>query len=326
MKCLVTGGAGFIGSHVVGRLLQNNHEVVVIDNESAEANDAFNWYEDHAENHVVDICDFDACRPLFDGVEYVFHLAAMSRIQIAMRNPKVCLDTNIQGTVNMLECARQVGARRFINSSTSSLYGLVNDPPLQEAMPTHCLNHYSASKRSAEVFCEMYHNLHGLRTISLRYFNVYGPRQPLAGPYAPVIGLFLRQKAAGEKLTIVGDGEQRRDFTHVDDVVQANINAMMTNYSGISVNIGTGTNHSVNEVAAMISDDTVNIDPRPGEARETLADIERARLLLDWEPKIDLEDYIYEELENSATLSRWQEQSNNEDESVLSRSDEVQPV
>ena len=326
MKCLVTGGAGFIGSHIVGRLLQNGHEVVVIDNESAESNDAFNWYEDHAENHVVDIRDFDACRPVFDGVEYVFHLAAHSRIQVAMQNPKECLETNIQGTVNMLECARQVGARRFINSSTSSLYGLVNEPPLKESMQPQCLNHYSASKKSAEIMCEMYHNLYGLRTISLRYFNVYGPRQPLKGQYAPVVGLFLEQKKRGEPLTIIGDGEQRRDFTHVDDVVQANINAMMTNYSGLSINIGTGTNHSVNDLAAMISDNTVYLPERPGEARETLADNERARLLLDWKPNHTLEDYINEELENSATLSRWQEQSNNQDESVLSRPDEVLPV
>ena len=292
MKCLVTGGAGFIGSHIVGKLLQNNHEVVVIDNESAESNDAFNWYDDHAQNHVVDIRDFDTCRPLFDGVEYVFHLAAHSRIQVAMENPRECLETNYLGTYNMLECARQVGARRFINSSTSSSYGLANDPPLQEDMTPDCLNPYSASKVGAESLCHMYFKLHGLRTITLRYFNVYGPRQPLKGQYAPVIGLFEEQAKRGEPLTIVGDGEQRRDFTHVNDVVEANMNAMMTNYSGMVVNVGTGVNHSVNEVASYISDNTVNIPERPGEARETLANIERANILLSWEPKITLEDYF----------------------------------
>ena len=291
-KCLVTGGAGFIGSHVVGKLLQGNNEVVVIDNESAESNDAFNWYEDDAENHIVDIRDFDACRPLFDGVEYVFHLAARSRIQLAMQNPMECLETNYIGTYNMLECAKQVGARRFINSSTSSSYGIHNEIPLHESMQTDCLNHYSASKVGAETLCQMYNNLYGLRTITLRYFNVYGPRQPLKGQYAPVIGLFEEQAKRGEPLTIVGDGEQRRDYTHVYDVADANIHAMMTNYSGIVVNIGTGTNYSVNEVASFISEDTVTIPERPGEARETLANIERARTLLDWEPKITLEDYF----------------------------------
>ena len=291
-RCLVTGGAGFIGSHVVSKLLHNNHEVVVIDNESAESNEAFNWYDDYAENHVVDIRDFDACRPLFDGVEYVFHLAARSRIQIAMQNPTECLEVNYLGTYNMLECARQVGARRFVNSSTSSSYGLFNDPPLEETMPTDCLNPYSASKVGAETLCHMYYRLHRLRTITLRYFNVYGPRQPLKGQYAPVIGLFEEQAKRGEPLTIVGDGEQRRDYTHVSDVAEANMCAMMTNYSGIVVNIGTGTNYSVNEVASFISDDTVTIPERPGEARETLANIKRANNLLDWEPKITLEDYF----------------------------------
>lgn len=292
MKCLVTGGAGFIGSHIVGKLLHNNHQVVVIDNESSEANDAFNWYDDDAENHVVDIRDFDACRPLFDGVEYVFHLAAHSRIQIAMERPLECLETNYLGTYNMLECARQAGVRRFVNSSTSSSYGLLNQPPLQEDMKTDCLNPYSASKVGAETLCQMYHRLHGLRTITLRYFNVYGPRQPLKGMYAPVIGLFEEQKKRGEPLTIVGDGEQRRDFTHVSDVVNANICAMMTNYSGITVNIGSGKNYSVNEVAAFISDDTIKIPERPGEARETLADNSRAQKLLSWTPQTSLEEYF----------------------------------
>ena len=288
-KCLVTGGAGFIGSHVVGKLLHNNHEVVVIDNESAESNDAFNWYDD-ADNHVVDICDFDACRPLFDGVEYVFHLAARSRIQLAMQNPTECLQTNYFGTYNMLECARQVGARRFVNSSTSSIYGLKNKPPLVETMPSDCLNVYSASKFGAETLCQMYYSLHGLRTITLRYFNVYGARQPLKGQYAPVIGLFEEQKKRGEPLTIVGDGEQRRDFTHVSDVVNANLCAMMTNWTGV-MNIGTGKNHSVNEIAAMISDNTVNIPARDGEARETLANCDRAKLMT-WAANYNLEDYF----------------------------------
>ena len=291
-KCLVTGGAGFIGSHIVSKLLQGNNEVVVIDNESAESNDAFNWYENDAENHIVDIRDFDACRPLFNGVEYVFHLAARSRIQLAMQNPMECLETNYIGTYNMLECAKQVGARRFINSSTSSSYGIHNEIPLHESMQTDCLNHYSASKVGAETLCHMYYRLYKLRTITLRYFNVYGPRQPLKGQYAPVIGLFEEQAKRGEPLTIVGDGEQRRDYTHVYDVAQANINAMMTNFSGVTINIGTGTNYSVNEVASFISDDTVTIPERPGEARETLANIKRANNMLDWAPKITLEDYF----------------------------------
>jgi|TARA_B100000902_G_scaffold113009_1_gene114192 UDP-glucose 4-epimerase len=292
MKCLVTGGAGFIGSHIVSRLLHDDHEVVVIDNESAESNDAFNWYEDDAENHVVDIRDIDACRPAFEGVEAVFHLAAQSRIQLAMNDPFDCVQTNVMGTCNMLELAREAGVERFINSSTSSCYGLNNTPPLVESMPTDCLNPYSASKVSAEKFCYMYYRLHKLRTITLRYFNVYGPRQPLRGAYAPVIGLFQEQARRGEPLTIVGDGTQRRDFTHVDDVVEANMCALNNTLSGIAVNIGTGTNYSVNEIAAMISDNVTYIAPRKGEAHETLADNTKARNMLGWEPTIDLRSQL----------------------------------
>jgi len=292
MKCLVTGGAGFIGSHIVSRLLHDDHEVVVIDNESAESNDAFNWYEDDAENHVVDIRDIDACRPAFEGVEAVFHLAAQSRIQLAMNDPFDCVQTNVMGTCNMLELAREAGVKRFINSSTSSCYGLNNTPPLVESMPTDCLNPYSASKVSAEKFCYMYYRLHKLRTITLRYFNVYGPRQPLRGAYAPVIGLFQEQARRGEPLTIVGDGTQRRDFTHVDDVVEANMCALNNTLSGIAVNIGTGTNYSVNEIAAMISDNVTYIAPRKGEAHETLADNTKARNMLGWEPTIDLRSQL----------------------------------
>ena len=292
MKCLVTGGAGFIGSHVVSRLLHDGHEVVVIDNESAEANDAFNWYDNDVENHIEDIRDIEACRPIFKGVEAVFHLAAHSRIQLAMKNPFDCVTTNVEGTCNMLELAREVGARRFINSSTSSSYGLNNEPPLREYMPTDCLNHYSASKVSAEKFCYMYYRLHGLRTISLRYFNVYGPRQPLKGQYAPVIGLFQEQKRRGEPMTIVGDGEQRRDFTHVDDVVEANMCALNNYVSCEAINIGTGTNYSINQVADMIGGEKVYIPERKGEARETIADITKAKSMLGWEPKIKLEDQL----------------------------------
>lgn len=292
MKCLVTGGAGFIGSHVVSRLLHDGHEVVVIDNESAESNDAFNWYEDDAENHVLDIRDIDACRPVFKGVDAVFHLAAQSRIQLAMADPFDCVQTNVIGTCNMLELSREVGVQRFVNSSTSSCYGLNNTPPLVESMPTDCLNPYSASKVSAEKFCYMYYRLHKLRTITLRYFNVYGPRQPLRGVYAPVIGLFQEQERKGEPLTIVGDGTQRRDFTHVDDVVEANLCALKTNISGISVNVGTGKNYSVNEVAAMISDNVTYIPARKGEAQETLADNKKAKNMLGWEPTIDLQSQL----------------------------------
>ena len=292
-KCLVTGGAGFIGSNLVDKLISFGHQVVVIDNESSVCNEQFYW-NDKADNHKLDICDYERTRPLYEGVEYIFHLAAHSRIQVAMKNPIEAMNVNVVGTSTVLQCAREVKARRVIYSSTSSAYGLKNNPPLHEDMSEDCLNPYSVSKVAGEKVCKMYYDLFALRTITLRYFNVYGERQPLKGQYAPVIGLFLEQKKKGEALTIVGDGEQRRDFTHVSDVVQANINAMCVNFSGIVVNIGTGVNHSVNEVAEMISDKHTYIDSRPGESRVTLANNSRARLYLDWEPKVKLENWINE--------------------------------
>ena len=299
MKCLVTGGAGFIGSNLVDRLLSDGHEVVVVDDESATSNVQFYWNK-NAQNHIVSIRDMDSISPLFSGVSTVFHLAAFSRIQIAMKNPRECLETNYIGTYNLLECAKREGVNRFINSSTSSSYGLKNEPPLRESMPTDCLNPYSATKVGAEILCEMYQKLHGLSTVTLRYFNVYGPRQPLKGTYAPVIGLFEEQKKARKPCTIVGDGEQRRDFTHVSDVVEANMCAMQTNCDGV-FNIGTGKNHSVNDIAKLVNNpyNTVQIPSRPGEARITLADNTKAKTLLGWEPKKELHEYF----ENSSKIS-----------------------
>jgi nucleoside-diphosphate-sugar epimerase len=184
-------------------------------------------------------------------------------------------------------------------SSTSSGYGLKNKPPLSEDMPDDCLNPYSVSKVSGEKLCSMYTKLFGLKTVIFRYFNVYGEREPLRGPYAPVVGLFLRQHAAGEELTIVPDGTQRRDFTHVIDIVEANILAMIHddhNYYGEVFNVGTGTNHSVLELAAMISNKTKIIEPRQGEAYITLADNTKLRTVFGWKPSKKLEDYVKEKL------------------------------
>ena len=297
MKCLVTGGAGFIGSNLVDRLLSDGHEVVVVDDESATSNSQFYWNK-NAQNHIVSIRDMDSISPLFSGVSTVFHLAAFSRIHIAMKNPRECLETNYIGTYNLLECAKREGVNRFINSSTSSSYGLKNEPPLREDMTPDCLNPYSVSKVAAENMCKMYSDLFDMNIVNLRYFNVYGDRQPVKGQYAPVVGLFLEQYKRGEAFTIVGDGEQRRDFTHVNDVVRANIAAAerASDISGEIINVGTGNNHSVNQIADMISSTyTKNfIPPRPAEARITLADISKAKKLLGYMPSIEISDWIDE--------------------------------
>lgn len=301
MKSIVTGGAGFIGSHIVDKLCELGHEVIVIDNETSTVHENF-WYNPTVKYnnnyYKYDIADYDKIRPLFEGVDYVFHLAAESRIQPAIENPLLCFRTNSFGTAVILQCAREAGVKRVMYSSTSSAYGLKNTPPLEETMPNDCLNPYSVAKTSGEEACKMYSKLFGLDTVIFRYFNVYGAREPLKGPYAPVVGLFIRQAKAGEPLTIVGDGLQRRDFTHVDDVVDANILAMRCDkiIAGQTFNIGTGKNHSVLGLAKMISSLIKFIPPRPAEARETLANNTKAKSVLGWNPKKQIEDYIKENL------------------------------
>jgi len=294
MRSLVTGGAGFIGSNIVDKLLELGHEVVVIDNESSEAHEHFYW-NDKCKNHKLDICNFELIKDLFKNVDYVFHLAAEARIQPSINNPIHATHVNVVGTCNVLEASRQNKVKRVIYSSTSAAYGLKNEIPYREDMPKDCLNVYSVSKTAGEDLCKMYYNLYGLETISFRYFNVYGERQPTKGQYAPVIGLFIRQKNENKPMTIVGDGLQRRDFTHVSDVVEANILASIcTNKEALGnlFNVGTGTNYSVLDIAQMIGGEYVFIPPRIGEAKVSLANNCKAKQLLNWEPKVLLLDWI----------------------------------
>ena len=299
---IVTGGAGFIGSHIVEKLKQLDHMVVVVDNEYSD-NDNFHWRKDTL-NVDIDITDYKGLKNAFTGADYVFHLAAEARIQPAVLNPIEAVSINSVGTCTVLQFAREAKVKRVIYSSTSSGYGL-NEPPNVEAQPDDCLNPYSVSKVNGEKLCSMYTNLFGVKTIILRYFNVYGNRHPLKGQYAPVIGIFLRQLRDEEPLTIVGDGEQRRDFTNVLDVVDANILAATKQLDddafGQVYNVGTGINHSINEIASMISDNTEYIPPRLGEARITLAHNSRIKGTLGWEPKIKLEDWIESALPKDET-------------------------
>ena len=294
---IVTGGAGFIGSHIVEELKRLDHMVVVIDNEYSD-NDNFHWRKDTL-NVDIDITDYKGLKNAFTGADYVFHLAAEARIGPAIENPVNALNINTIGTCNVLQCAREVGAKKVLYSSTSSGYGL-NEAPNVETQPDDCLNPYSVSKIAGEKLCKMYTDLYGLKTIVFRYFNVFGERAPRKGQYAPVTGIFLRQKAAGEPLTIVGDGEQRRDYIYVKDVANANVMAAISNPDdeayGQVYNVGSGKNYSVNEIASFISDDTINIPPRVGEARNSLANIDKIRKTFAWKPEVDVEEWIKTQL------------------------------
>ena len=292
---LVTGAAGFIGSNLVDHLLDQGHSVVCVDNESAN-NEKFHW--SHENGMVInvrgDITDYKFMKNVFSGVDYVFHLAAESRLQSAIQNPIEAVKKNCVGTTVMLQCAREAGVKRFVYSSTSSGYG--NNPyPNVETQPDDCLNPYSASKIAGEKFCKMYTELYGFETVVLRYFNVFGHRSPARGQYAPVIGIFQRQRDAGEPLTIVGDGAQRRDFVHVEDVARANYLAAtmpLKGHAGEVFNVGTGSAYSIQQIADSISDNQVYIDKRSGEMETTFADITKIGDVLGWKPEIDVIDWI----------------------------------
>ncbi len=297
---VVTGAAGFIGSNLTDYLLDKGHQVICIDNESAD-NEKFHWNGETI-NVSGDITDYKFMRNVFNKADYVFHLAAESRLQPAIHNPINAVHKNCVGTATMLQCAREAGVKRFIYSSTSSGYG--NNPfPNDETQPDDCLNPYSASKVAGEKFCKMYYNLYGLETVVLRYFNVFGQRSPTKGQYAPVIGIFRRQKANGEPLTIVGDGSQRRDFIHVDDVCRANYLASIMplknmarfeghDYTGEVFNVGSGKNYSIKEIADCISDNQITIPKRDGEMDTTLANIDKIGDIIGWKPEVDVIDWV----------------------------------
>jgi len=292
VNCIVTGGAGFIGSNLVDELINLGHKVICIDNESSECHDNFYW-NDKAINYKYDICDYDLIATLFVNIDYVFHIASDARIQPAILNPRKSVENNILGTSNVLELSRLNNVKRFIYSSTSSAYGKNGKLPNTEIQPSDPLTPYSASKVFGENLARVYYNLYGLNTISLRYFNVYGNRQPLKGQYAPVIGLFLKQSAGGKPLTVVGDGLQRRDFTNVSDVVDANIiAAKLDSGFGEVYNIGFGNNYSILDIANSISNDIKFIPPRIGEVQETLASNQKFKDLTGWNPKVSLLNWL----------------------------------
>lgn len=297
MKVLVTGGAGFIGSHLVDRLVELGHEVVCIDNESAESNEMFYW-NTAVSNYRFDICNYEQIFDLFDSVDIVFHLASDARIQPAILNPRKSVDTNVIGTFNVLEASRKNGVKRVVLASTSSTYGRSNTLPNIETQKEDCLTPYSVSKLFSENMAKVYYKLYGVETVSLRYFNVYGDRQPLKGQYAPVIGLFLKQCKNEMPLTVVGDGQQKRDFTNIFDVTTANIMAgfkpLDSSALGQTYNVGYGKSYKILDIAHMISDRIEFIDSRPGEASETLSDTSKFRKTFGWMPTKSLDTWIME--------------------------------
>lgn len=295
MKCLITGGAGFIGSNLVDELIRQGHTVTVIDDLSSDAHDQF-YFNSKGTYYNYDVTNNNLVNGVFERhePEYVFHLAAEARIQNCILNPTRALNVNTFGTQNVLDAAKRVKTKRVIFSSTSAIYGLTQNSIQKENDIPDCLNAYSYSKFFSEGLCKMYSDLYDLDTVCFRYFNVYGNRQPKRGSYAPVIGVFARQKKANQLMTVVGDGLQTRDYVHVKDVVSANILAM--NHSsplgGKIMNVGTGTSYSVLDLAKMMGGEYTHTAPRSGEARHTCADIFAIKQILGWQPLKTLKEYM----------------------------------
>lgn len=285
MKYLVTGGAGFIGSHLANQLASDGHHVKVLDNLSFGDK---NKLGDSIELIVGDITDQDDCFKASEDVDGIFHMAAFSRSGPSFDKSDLCNSSNVTGTLNVLNAAVHHGIKRVVYSGSSTFYG--NTLGAQsEDMPGDFLNFYGLTKYIGELYISQYAKNYELDFNILRYFNVYGPGQPTEGEYALVLGIFLDRLRKGEKLEIHGTGQQRRDFIHVFDVVRANIKAMNSNTTGEVFNIGSGVNHSIIEIADLFPLEKFHIERRSGDAEETLADISKAREMLDWEPEISLE-------------------------------------
>ena len=294
---IVTGGAGFIGSHVVDFLIDKGFRVFVFDNLSTGKRDFINK---KASFELVDITDFKKVFSLVQKIRphAIFHLAAWPRIMRSVNDPIGTNEVNVQGTLVMLEAARLAGVKRFIYSSSSSVYGYQKSYKMRESFLPNPKSLYALQKLIGENYCSFYAKEYGMEVVSFRYFNVYGARQPESGVYALVIGKFLKQRNDGEKLTIFGDGEQTRDFTFVADVASANLLAMKMKIKkgeNAILNIGTSKETSVNKIAGLVGGKVKHIVPNPRgkfEERRKFADITRAKRILGWSPGTSLEEGI----------------------------------
>lgn len=302
-RCVVTGAGGFIGSNVVRALLEQGWNVVGIDNWSTGRPENLSEVMDDPEFTFIegDVRDAALLRSVFRGVDVVFHQAALGSVPRSVRDPWTSHDHNVNGTIQALLAARDAGVKRFVYAGSSSVYGDTAVLPKVETMPPNPLSPYAVSKYVGELYCSVFARVYGMETVTLRYFNVFGPRQDPNSQYAAVIPRFISALASGQSPTIFGDGEQTRDFTYIDNVVQANILAATVDNPeifGRAFNIGCGGRYSINQLLreiqrAMGTDaKPVYLDPRPGDVRDSQADIELARTLLGYEPAVHLSEGI----------------------------------
>ena len=273
---MVTGGAGFVGTNLIKRLLKDGHNVVSLDNYSTGKEENHQEGCKYVDADIRDVIDFSY---YMEKPDVIYHLAAIARIQPSFKNPANTLEVGILGTINILEWAREIDCKVIFAGSSSVHSGKLKNP-------------YTFSKVVADDLCLLYKKHFDLDASICRFYNVYGPHQLTEGEYCTVVGIFERQYENGEPLTITGDGFQRRDFTHIDDIVNGLILTMDSIFSPDIIELGRGNNYSINELASMFKTEIEYIDERPGEARETLCDISNAHREIGYEPEVDLEDYI----------------------------------
>lgn len=305
-QVIVTGGAGFIGSHLVERLLVDGHHVTVIDNCSTGRKGNLDTVWDHPRLsfHQEDVTDFKAIAPLFEGAKWVFHLAALADIVPSIQEPLKYHRANVVGTATVCEAARLAKVERFVYAASSSCYGLAKITPTPETAPIQPMYPYAMTKYLGELEAMHWAQVYRLPVVSLRFFNVYGPRVRTNGTYGAVFGVFLAQKRAQRPFTIVGDGTQTRDFTYVTDVADAMVCAAESDVSREIYNVGSGGTYSINRLVELLGGPTVHIPKRPGEPECTFADTSKIREQLGWMPKVTLAEGVCRMLQN---LEEWRE-------------------
>lgn len=306
MVSLVTGGCGFIGSHITDRLLEEGHEVRVIDNFTTGRKENLEHQKDNVKLSIfqADIRDINSIRQFFESVDYVFHLAALADIVPSIQNPGEYYTSNVLGTFNVLECARQAGVKKLVYAASSSCYGIPDIYPTPETAEIRPQYPYALTKRLGEETVLHWGQVYGLPVITLRLFNVYGTRSRTSGTYGAVFGVFLAQKLAGKPFTVVGTGKQTRDFTYVTDVADAFYTAALSDIVNETFNVGSGGTYSVNQLCELLGGEIIHIPKRPGEPDCTFADVTRIEHYLGWKAKIPLEKGVSKILEN---ISYWKE-------------------
>jgi UDP-glucose 4-epimerase len=297
MKTLVTGGAGFIGSHLAEALLREGHEVRVLDNFATGRRDNLATLTGDLELMEGDIRSYERVHNAVSGCDLVFHQAALPSVPRSVQDPLTSTAVNVEGTLNVLLAARDADVRRVVCASSSSVYGQNPELPKHEALQTLPISPYAVAKLAGEGFCRSFHEVYGLQTVALRYFNVFGPRQDPNSQYSAVIPKFITMLQAGEAPHVHGDGEQSRDFTYIDNVVHANLVAAEHGPGdGSAFNVALGEKFSLNELLRMLREELgSDVEPtygeaRPGDVKHSLADIARARETLRYEPKVSFRD------------------------------------